>query len=45
MQKIKRMKRNKTSLREFWDNLKHVNICIIGVIEEDRKGHRKYLKR
>ena len=27
----KRMKRNEDSLRDFWDNIKHINICIIGV--------------
>ena len=25
------MKRNEDSLRDFWDNIKHINICIIGV--------------
>ena len=30
-QKKKRMKRNEDSLRDFWDNIKHINICIIGV--------------
>ena len=33
-QKIeKRMKRNEGSLRDFWDNIKCANICIIGVPE------------
>ena len=27
--KEKRMKRNEDSLRDFWDNIKHTNICII----------------
>ena len=27
----KRMKINEDSLRDFWDNFKHINICIIGV--------------
>ena len=26
-------KRNEESLRELWDNVKHTNICIIGVPE------------
>ena len=42
----KRMKRNEDSLRDLWDNIKHTNIHIIGVPEEDeRKDLRKYLKR
>ena len=38
----KRLKRNQESLREFWDNVKRTNICIIGVPEEERqKGTEK----
>ena len=38
----KRLKRNEESLRELWDNIKHTNICIIGVPEEEReKGTEK----
>ena len=29
----KRMKRNEHSLWDLWDNIKHTNICIIGVPE------------
>ena len=45
--KDKRMKRIEGSLRDFWDNIKCINIRIIGVPEEEekRKGLRKYLKR
>ena len=54
--KEKSMKRNKDSLRDFWDNIKLNNILIIGVpIMENRevpkkenrekKDPRKYLKR
>ena len=32
--KEKRTKRNEDSLRDLWDNIKHMNICIIGVPEE-----------
>ena len=32
--KVKRMKRTEDSLRDFWDNIKHTNIRIIGVPEE-----------
>ena len=36
----KRTKRNEDSLRDFWDNIKHTNICIIGIPEgeERQKG-------
>ena len=39
-QKIeKRLKRNKDSPRDLWDNIKCTNICIIGVPEgEEREG-------
>ena len=30
----KRMKRNKDSLRDCWDNIKLTNICIMGIPEE-----------
>ena len=41
--KEKRMKRNEDSLREFWGNIKHNNIRIIGVPEgeEREKGPEK----
>ena len=40
--KEKRMKRNEDSLRDFQDNIKHNNIRIIRVPEEEReKGHKK----
>ena len=35
--KIKRLKRNEDSLRDFWDNIKCSNIQIIGVPEEEKK--------
>ena len=39
--KEKRMKRNEDNLRDLWDNLKHPNIQIIEVPEEEdkKKGH------
>ena len=45
--KKKRMKRNEDSLRDLWDNIKCINIQMIGVPEEEEKekGLRKYLKR
>ena len=45
--KEKRMKRTEDSLRDFGDNIKHTNIRIIGVPEDEekKKGLRKYLKR
>ena len=39
--KIKRMKRTEDSLRDLWDNIKHTNIQIIGVLEEKKKGYEK----
>ena len=35
--KEKRVKRIENSLRDFWDNIKHTNVRIIGVPEEDEK--------
>ena len=35
--KVKRMKRMKDNLRDLWDNIKHTNIRIIGVPEEEEK--------
>ena len=35
--KEKRMKRIEDSLRDLWDSIKHTNIRIIGVPEEDKK--------
>ena len=43
--KKKVIKRNKDNLRDFWDNVKHSSIRIIGVLEEDKKkGHEKILE-
>ena len=43
--KEKRIKRNEGNLRDLWDNVKHPNIRIIGVPEEDKKkGHEKILE-
>ena len=39
---VKRMKRTEDSLRDLWDNIKHTNIQIIGVSEEEKKkGYEK----
>ena len=40
------MKRNEDNLREFWDNVKHPNIQIVGLPEEEdkKKGHEKILQ-
>ena len=35
--KVKRMKRTEDNLRDLWDNIKHSNIRIIGVPEEEKK--------
>ena len=43
--KKKRIKRNEDNLRDLWDNVKHPNIQIIGVPEEDKKkGHENILE-
>ena len=43
--KEKRIKRNEDNLRDLWDNVKHPNIQIIGVPEENKKkGHEKLLE-
>ena len=41
--KEKRMKRIEDSLRDLWENIKHINIRIIGVPEEEekKKGNEK----
>ena len=44
--KKKRIKRNEDYLRDLWDNVKHHNIWIIGVPEEEdkKKAHEKILE-
>ena len=40
--RVKRMKRTENSLKDLWDNIKHTNIQIIGVPEEEKKiGYEK----
>ena len=43
---VKRMKRTWDSLRDFWDNIKHTNIQIIDVPEEEeeKKMYEKIFK-
>jgi len=36
--KVKRMKRAEDSLRDLWENIKHTNIQIIGVPEEEKEN-------
>ena len=41
----KRIKRNEDNLTDFWENVKHHNIQIIGVPQKDtKKGHEKILE-
>ena len=40
--KAKRMRRTEDSLRDLWDNIKHTNIRVTGVPEEE--GKRKALR-
>ena len=44
--KVKRMKRAEDSLKDLWDHIKHTNIWIIGVPEEEekKKGYEKILQ-
>ena len=44
--KEKRIKGNEDYLRDLWDNVKHSNIQIIGVPEEEnkKKDHEKILE-
>ena len=44
--KEKIIKRNEDNLRDLWDNVKHPNIRITGVPEEEdkKKGHEKILE-
>ena len=46
-EKGKLMKRNEHNLRDLWDHVKHPNIGIIGVPEEEdkKKDHEKILRR
>ena len=39
--KKKELKKNKDSLRDLWNNIKHTNIDIIGVSEGEEKGSEK----
>lgn len=39
-----RIKSNKDSLRDFWDNSKHINIRIIGIREEEEEEKKRYEK-
>ena len=45
--KVKRMKRSEDSLRDLWDNIKHTNIWIIGVPEDEekKKGYKKTFEK
>ena len=44
--KEKRIKRNEDNFRDLWGNVKHLNIRITGVPEEEdkKKGHGKILE-
>ena len=45
--KEKRMKRTEDTFRDFWDNIKHTNIRIIGVPEDEekKKGTEKIFEK
>ena len=40
--KEKRLKRNEDNLRDLWDNLKHPNIQIISIPEEEDQKKKKW---
>ena len=43
--KVKRMKRAEDHLRDLWNHIKHTNIRIIGVPEEEKKkGYEKFFE-
>ena len=44
--KVKKNERTEDSLRDLWDNIKHTNIQITGVPEEEekKKGYKKMLE-
>ena len=43
--KVKRMKRTEDSLRDLWKHIKHTNIRVIGIPEEEKKkGYEKIFK-
>ena len=37
---MKKKKKNEDSLRDLWDDIKHTNICIIGVPEGEERQKR-----
>ena len=45
--KIKGMKRTEDSARDFWDNMKHASIWILGVpeVEGKKKGYEKIFEK
>ena len=44
--KVKRRRRTEDGFRDLWDNIKHTNIWIIGVPEEEekKKGCEKFFE-
>lgn len=36
-QKGKRIIKNEDGLRDFWDNIRHINICIMGGLKRRRE--------
>ena len=30
-------KKNGSNVRDLWDNIKHANICLIGILEEEER--------
>ena len=44
---MKKKKKNESNVRDLWDNIKHANLCIIGIPEEkkEKRGLKMYLKK
>ena len=41
------MKKHESNIRDLWDNIKHANLCIIGIpeVKEKEKEIEIYLKK
>lgn len=43
VKKAKRMKKSAQSLRDMWDIIKNINICIVRVPEKEKEGSKTNL--
>lgn len=35
---------NKKNISKLWDNFKEINICVVEVLEEEKRGKKKNMK-